>query len=91
MPISALWCKIDGDSVVSALQSAQEKLEGAEGELVLDFSAVRRIDTSALKALERLAGVADDKDVKVVLCGVNVVTYKVLKLMKLTPRFSFLK
>ena len=32
---------------------------------------------------------ADDKGVKVVLRGVNVGVYKVLKLVKLTSRFSF--
>jgi hypothetical protein len=40
--------------------------------------------------MEKLAGVADDKAVKVVLRGVNVDVYKVLKLVNLTPRFSFL-
>ena len=61
-----------------------------QGEVVLDFSSVRRIDPSALRAMEKLAGIADDKAVKVVLRGVNVDIYKVLKLVKLTPRFSFL-
>jgi len=39
--------------------------------------------------MESLAGRADEKAVKVVLRGVNVDIYKVLKLMKLAPRFSF--
>ena len=58
--------------------------------LVPDPNAVRRIDPGALRAMEKLAGVADDKAVKVVLRGVNVDVYKVLKLVKLTSRFSFL-
>jgi anti-anti-sigma regulatory factor len=90
MPINAVWLRIDGERVADALQQALEKVDSAEGEMVLDFSAVRRIDASALKALEKLAGIADDRAVKVVLCGVNVDIYKVIKLMKLTPRFSFL-
>jgi anti-anti-sigma regulatory factor len=61
----------------------------AEGEVVLDFSSVRRIDPRALGAMEEFAGVADDKGVKVVLRGVNVGVYKVLKLVKLGSRFSF--
>ena len=65
-------------------------LDSAEGDVVLDFSSVRRIDPSALRAMEELAGIADDKAVKVVLRGVNVDIYKVLKLVKLTSRFSFL-
>jgi len=50
---------------------------------------VRRIDPSTLLALQAFAGTADKKAVKVVLRGVNIDVYKVLKLMKLTPRFSF--
>jgi len=90
MPVNALWLKIDAERVVPALQDALEKLDGAGNELVLDFSAVRRIDPSALRAMEHLAGAADDKAAKVALRGVNVDIYRVLKLMKLAPRFSFL-
>jgi anti-anti-sigma regulatory factor len=81
--------EIDGERLAEALQAAGEKLNGASGELVLDFSSVRRVDPSALKAIEELAGSADDKAVKVVLRGVNVNVYKVLKLARLAPRFSF--
>ena len=38
--------------------------------------------------MEKLAGSADKKAVKVVLRGVNVAVYKVLKLMRLEARFS---
>jgi anti-anti-sigma regulatory factor len=71
------------------LQEALGKLDSAGGELVLDFSSVRRIDPSALRAMEKLAAMADEKAVKVALCGVNVDVYRVLKLVKLTRRFSF--
>lgn len=86
----AEWFKIDGERVVQGLQEASEKLDMAEGEVVLDFSSVRRIDPSAVREMEKLAGVADDKAVKVGLRGVNIDIYKVLKLVKLAPRFSFL-
>jgi anti-anti-sigma regulatory factor len=89
MPVNALWLKIDGESVVHALQEALEKLDGAAGEVVLDFSSVHRIDASALRAMENLAGAVDGK-AKVALHGVNVGVYKVLKLMKMARRFSFL-
>ena len=52
-----------------------------DGEVTLDFSSVRRIDPGALRAMEELARMADEKDVKVVLRGVNVDVYKVLKLV----------
>jgi len=90
MTMIGSWLEIDGEHMVQALQDAGEKLNSADGEVVLDFSSVRRIEPSALRTLEKLAGTADDKAVKVVLRGVNVDVYKVLKLVKLTPRFSFL-
>ncbi len=86
MPMNAVWLKIDGERVVHALQEALKKLDGAGGEVVLDFSSVHRINPSALRTMENLA----DKAAKVGLRGVNVDIYKVLKLMKLAPRFSFL-
>jgi anti-anti-sigma regulatory factor len=89
MPMIAVSLNIDETRVVQALQEAEDKLDGTEGEAVLDFSSVRRIDPSAALAIEALAGVADQKGVKVVLRGVNIDVYKVLKLMKLTSRFSF--
>ena len=85
----AVWLKIDEERVVQALQEAGEKLDSAEGEVVLDFSSVLRIDTCGLTAMEEFARMADDKGLKVALRGVNVSLYKVLKLMKLTSRFSF--
>ena len=90
MASNTVWLKIDGERVSAALEEAGQKLGSAEGELALDFSSVRRIDPSALRALEKLAGMAHDKAAKVVLRAVNVDVYKVLKLARLTPRFSFL-
>ena len=57
--------------------------------MVLDFSSVGRIDATGLRAMEEFAGIASDKGVKVALRGVNVSVYKVLKLVKLASRFSF--
>jgi len=82
--------KIDGASVAPALQQAGERLDTADGQLVLDFSAVRRVDPAALGAMEELAAIADGRGVKLTLRGVNIDVYKVLKLAKLVPRFSFL-
>ena len=81
--------KIDEERIAQALQEAGERLNSADGEVVLDFSSVQRIDASALGALEEFADITDDKGVKAVLRGVNVDVYKVLKLVKLTSRFSF--
>lgn len=89
MAINAVWLKIDEERAVQALQEAGDKLDHADGEVMIDFSAVRRIDPSVLKALEEFANKADDKAVKVALHGVNVDVYKVLKLVKLAQRFTF--
>jgi len=89
MAMIAAWLRVDGERVVQDLQEAVEKLDNADGELVLDFASVRRLDPGAVKAMEKLAGIADDKTVRVVLRGVNVEIYKVLKLVKLARRFSF--
>jgi anti-anti-sigma regulatory factor len=88
--VNGVWLKIDGERVAHALQEAREKLDSASRELILDFSSVRRIDPSALRAMEDLAAAADDRAASIVLYGVNIHIYKVLKLTKLAPRFSFL-
>lgn len=78
MPINESW-----------LEAALEKLAASQGEMVVDFTPVQRVDAAALRMMEKLAAAAGEKSVKVVLRGVNVDIYKTLKLVKLTPRFSF--
>jgi anti-anti-sigma regulatory factor len=89
MAMIASWVRVDGAKVLEGLQEAAEKLETADGELVLDFASVCRIDPNALRAMESFVSAADGKSVKVVLRSVNVDVYKVLKLVKLARRFSF--
>lgn len=89
MTTTAMLLTLDEKRLATALKEAGQKLDGAGGEAVLDFSSVRRVDTHAVLALETLARIADEKAVKIVLRGVNVDVYKVLKLVKLTARFSF--
>ena len=80
--------KVDEKQIPQSLKELEQNLDGA-GEAVLDFSAVRRIDANAVRAFEDLARKADEKRVKIVLRGVNVDVYKLLKLVKLSPRFVF--
>jgi len=82
-----VWLEVDGNRVAQVLNEAAEKLDSAGGDVFLDFSAVRRIDPSGLRALEDFAGAADEKAVKASLRGVNVDVYKVLKLARLSSRF----
>jgi anti-anti-sigma regulatory factor len=89
MATIAVWLKVDEEHVVQALEEAGETLDSAGGEVLLDFSSVRRIVPHALRVMEEFVGIADKKGVKVVLRGVNVDVYRVFKLVKLASRFSF--
>jgi anti-anti-sigma regulatory factor len=89
MAMIAVFLNIDEEHVVLDLQKAGANLDCSQGEAVLDFSSVRRIDSNALQAIEEFARMADEKAVKIVLRGVSVDIYKVLKLVKLAHRFSF--
>ncbi len=87
MTIADLY-KVDGEKVAQAVAEARENLNTTDTEVTLDFSGVRRIDPKGLGAMEDLATAADAKSVKIVLRGVNVDVYKVLKLARLAPRFT---
>jgi len=89
MAMIAAWIKVEEERVSQSLQSAGERLDNVDGEVVLDFSSVRRIDASDLRALGDLVKRADEKGVRVGLRGVNVNVYKVFKLVNLDSRFSF--
>jgi anti-anti-sigma regulatory factor len=89
MPKIAMWLKVDEESVIAALAQAAEKLTGDEGEVLLDCASLRRLDANALRALEDFLRVAEAKSVKVVLRGVKVEVYKVLKLVRLASRLCF--
>jgi ABC-type transporter Mla MlaB component len=78
MAMIAVFLNIDAERIVPALREAGGNLDSAQGETVLDLSSVRRIDSGGLRALEEFARVAD------------VDVYKVLKLVRLTQRFSFM-
>lgn len=90
MTITATLLKIDAEHLADGLQEARAKLDGVGGEMVLDFSSARRVDSKAIHALEELADLADAKAIRIVLRGVNVEIYKVLKLVNLAPRFCFM-
>ena len=89
MATNTVWVKVDGERVAEALQEARKKLDSAQGEVVLDFSSVHRIDPGSLRAMECFADTVDGTSTKVVLRGVNIDIYKVLKLVMLAPRFAF--
>jgi anti-anti-sigma regulatory factor len=77
------------ESVTNVLNDALKAVESADSELMLDLSSAGRIDSGALRKMEELAGKAEQKNIKVVLRGINVDIYKVLKLGRLASRFTF--
>jgi ABC-type transporter Mla MlaB component len=80
---------IDPQRVAPMLrQEAVEMVNGAERNVTLDFSGLRRIDSNAVTALEELAALADIRSVHITLQAVNTDIYKVLRLLNLTGRFS---
>ncbi len=90
MPITAVPLRVDPARVDESLLELRAQLAAGNIAPVLDFSSVLRIDARALQSLEALVTLADAKSATIGLCGVNVEIYKVLKLVKLAPRFSFL-
>lgn len=89
MARTAVLLKIDGEHVVQTLGAVRGHLERAGKEMELDFSCVRRLDSSAIQAMQAFAEVADQRRVRVVLRNINVDVYKVLTLANLRSRFVF--
>ncbi|MGZ4815707.1 MAG: STAS domain-containing protein [Terriglobales bacterium] len=84
------WLKIDSERITASLQDIAAKLDSAEGEIVLDFASVRRIDSPALALLQVISESAKCKGVKLTLRAVNVDIYKVLLLAGITSRVAVL-
>lgn len=77
------------EALASLVEAARAKLQSTEGDLELDFSSVRRLDAHGLHELEQLAEIAEEKGVTLVLRNVSVEIYRVVKTVKLAPRFKF--
>lgn len=80
---------IEEGQVTHILADARARLRSADGNLVLDFSAVRRLDTHALSALENLLAMAEQQQAAIALRGVTVEVYRVLKAVCLASRLTF--
>jgi ABC-type transporter Mla MlaB component len=80
---------IDSERAAPMLrQEAVEMVNGADANVTLDFSGLRRIDSGAVTALEELAALAQSRTIRITLQGVNTDIHKVLRLLNLTCRFS---
>lgn len=81
--------RFNNENAASLLKTIGDNLNRDTDEVVLDFSGVRRLDANALRALEQFASTAEAKSIKVALRGASVEIYKVLTLVKLTSRLTF--
>lgn len=90
MSETALFLTVEEQRIASVLQEMSVRLDDTHDEAVLDFSSVRRINSQGIEALESLARIANEKAVKIVLRGITVDIYKVLKLVQLTSKVTFL-
>ena len=76
--------------MTTMLQQAMEKVKNGDGEVLLDFAALPRIDVAVVGALQELAALAGERSATIVLRAVTADVYRVLKQLKLAERFSFL-
>jgi anti-anti-sigma regulatory factor len=90
MAIVSEWLKMDGEHMRESLNAAGARLQEGETELVLDFSAVKRLDAEALTQLGELAAIAEQRVARIAIRGVNVDVYRVLKTARLASCFTFL-
>ncbi len=79
--------ELDPECPARGVREAAEKVKGG-GEVVLEFGGVLRMDAAAAKALEELAGVAEGCEGRIVLRGVKIGIYRVLKQLRLERRVT---
>ena len=90
MSANPLPLKMDPQRLPELLRGeALERVSRGQPEVILDFSGVVRIDTCAIQALEDLARLAEDSNVRLQLYGARIEVYRVLKLLKLSEKLSF--
>jgi anti-anti-sigma regulatory factor len=87
MAANAVFLKVEADGITQTLREFLVELPGVRNEAVLDLSSIQRLDAKHLEIMKDIAATAEAKRLKVILCGVNVKIYKVLKLARLTQRF----
>lgn len=81
---------VNGHHVAETLKEVRGGLAANGGEVLLDFFFVQTLDPAGIEGLEQLSATAQLLKAKVILRGVNVELYKVLKLSELTDKFLFI-
>lgn len=81
---------ISEEHIAQQLIDIREKLPAEGPEVLLDFFLAQSFDPASIRALEDLAGAAEGVSAKIVLRGINIEMYKVLKLAGLSDKFLFI-
>ena len=81
MSTNTLLFRVEPEDLLASLAEARAALERADGaELLLDLTAVRRIDAAGVVALGDIARAAAERKVRLRARGVSVAVHKVLRL-----------
>ena len=81
---------IDEARLLLSLREVLPKIDGAKGEVVLDFSSVQRLDSRVLQVLKEYAAVAHEKKKsRSSFAGSTPAFTKCLRWVKFTWPFSF--
>jgi len=83
MSTSVVELELGASDVPQNLRELCLRLSDQGGAVILDLSAVSRMDAGAIVAIQEFVRVANDKGVTVELRGVSIHLYKVLKLANL--------
>lgn len=78
------------ERIAQQLNDIREKLATEGPEVLLDFFLAQSLDPASINALGELATAAEATSARIVMRGVNVEMYKVLKLAGLCDKFSFI-
>lgn len=81
---------IDEEHLATQLKEIGAALAGGGPEILLDFFLAQSLNPADVEALEELSTAATASSTKIVLRGVSVEMYKVLKLAGLADKFLFI-
>ncbi len=91
MSTSTTLFRIASADVAGSLAEARNATEQIRNtEMLLDFSAVRRLDAADVTALAELSTMAREREVRLTARAVSVGVYKVLKLAGLSEGIAFM-
>jgi anti-anti-sigma regulatory factor len=89
MPMNTETVEVDPTRFVECIEDAILQVVRGETQVILDISALQRLDAAGLKGIEKLVEIAEAKGVRPIVRGARVEAYKVLKLLGLANRLTY--